>query len=163
MVRGTFSPARASRHAAVVHLAPTLGVTHQPSEPRQPVKTLSLSRHERVAGAVCKVCACSLFLLAVVGNAYFTLDGFTSQPIELSLGAIFTLTFGLAISGAGLLFLYGAAKASVGDYAMQLRLLRRYGFLKLKNIGDGEYERLSKLEASIDKEIRGQRQDKEPL
>lgn len=111
------------------------------------------SKFERVVAMCVKASACGLLAMVEVAHLYFTFAGFADGSKPSGVTSIFSLLFSLAISAPMLVFLYGAAKTSVNDYVIEIRLLRRHGFRKMKHMTAEEFDRLSALERSIDEEI----------
>ena len=111
------------------------------------------SRSERAIAVCAKACSCILLAAAAIVILYFAFDGLENLLKASIASAILSVLFSLCFSGVLFLALYGAVRTSVEDYAIQIRILRRSGFLKLKQMDAKEFERLSAMERSIDEEI----------
>lgn len=111
------------------------------------------SRSERRVAMCAKVCACALLSVAATGLAYLAFIGFVDSSRVNLVAVIFSVLICLAFSGVMFLFLYGAAKTSVEDYAIQIRILRRQGFRRVKQMPAEEFDRLAAMERAVDQEI----------
>jgi len=112
------------------------------------------SKSERVLALCVKVCSCTLLASAAGVLLYFAFSDLAERFAESSTAAILNILLSLAFSGAMLLFLLGALRTSVEDYAIQIRILTRHGFRKSRDLTPEEFERLAAMERSIDVEIR---------
>lgn len=111
------------------------------------------TRSERAVAVCAKTTACLLLSVVATSLLYFAFVNLADWLNAMTAAATFSLLFSLALSGTMLLFLYGAAKTSVKDYAIQIRILRRHGFRRAKHMTAEEFDRLAAIERSIDEEI----------
>ena len=107
---------------------------------------------KRTWGIILKVFSCTIFFLVAAGNLYFAIEGAITHRDDL-VSAIVNLVIGLLFSGLGFLFFYGALNATPQELVISARLLLRHGYRRMKTMSAEEYERLAKLEKSIDAEI----------
>lgn len=99
-----------------------------------------------------KAFVCFVFLLVAAGNAYFAIDFALNKSASI-LGSIFVVGFGLAMLALMGLFAFGAMKASSIELQLHARILARLGFSTAKTIHADEFDRLVRVEESIDREI----------
>ncbi|WP_347888294.1 hypothetical protein ABHF54_13060 [Nitrosomonas europaea] len=110
-------------------------------------------KREILLAVVAKACTCVAFATAATMLLYFSIVGTITLWKQSPPTAIFIAIYLLSLNGLMFLFLYGAAKTHVNDYVINLRLLRRHGFMKMKHMTAKEAQRLALLEQSIDQEI----------
>jgi uncharacterized membrane protein len=111
------------------------------------------TRSERAAAVCAKTTACLLLSVLATTFLYFAFENLADLLNALTAAATFSLLLSLALSWVMLLFLYGAAKTSVKDYAIQIRILRMHGFRGARHMTAEEFDRLAAIERSIDEEI----------
>jgi hypothetical protein len=111
-----------------------------------------LSPSGRFVSGALKACTCLIFLLAALGNAYFAIDGVIRHNQGIwSMG--FLLVCGSAFTILSVLFLIAATRTSTDEFLIHCRLFRRYGHKALKIISTKEYERLQRIEKSVEIEV----------
>jgi hypothetical protein len=112
------------------------------------------SKSERTLALLVKACSCLLLLAVALGFSYFAFEDLEERFKGSAAATTFSVLFMLAFSGFMFIALYGAAKTSIEDFAIEIRILRSHGFRKIKHMAPEEFQRLAALERSIDEEIR---------
>ena len=103
-----------------------------------------------------KAIACLIFLSVALLFAYLAISDIMDKPWN-SWRTVFLVAFDLMASGLMFAFFYSAVQTPGRDFSIELRLLRRHGLSKMKNMKPEEYKRWVEIEKSKDTEIEGRK------